>query len=151
MSSPSPSDISDYLNGQMLIIQNTLKDKFGIDITLDEYNQGIQQRITFDIHDIGEKHLLKKKNLSDLKNICKQYGLRYSGKKEDLIDRIWGVKFPDEAPADSKPKKRGRKTKSRDDDIDSLASSPRIVSQSNEQNSGVSSPINSTASSPISP
>ena len=169
MSSPCASEISDYLNSQMQIIQNTLKDKFRIDINLDDFSGINTHRITFDIDQIDEKHLLKKKNLIDLKNICKQYGLRYSGKKEDLINRIWGVKYPDQAPEDSKPKKRGRKTKV-NNDFDSAASSPRVQSavsspraestssghiadthNNNENESPVSSAIDSAASSPISP
>tara|TARA_Y100000385_G_scaffold280187_1_gene330942 strand:- start:701 stop:1186 length:486 start_codon:yes stop_codon:yes gene_type:complete len=151
-------DVQEYLQEQIASIQNTLKQKYGLDIVLGEFSGSISQRFTFDLEDITDKYELKKKNLNDLKGICKQYGLRYSGKKDDLVDRIWGVKCPEEAPTDSKPKKRGRKTKTQESinsnqstPVQSPVQSPVQRPVQSPVQSNASSPINSAASSPMSP
>ena len=65
--------------------------------------------------------------------MCKYFKVRYSGKKDELVSRIWGVKYTDEAPIDSKPKKRGRKAKGEIDDRPDL--------ESNSPKSNESSPL----------
>ena len=48
-------------------------------------------------------------NITALKDILSSKGLRKSGSKTELIDRVWGIICPKDAPADAAPKKRGRK------------------------------------------
>ena len=48
-------------------------------------------------------------NIIALKDILSSKGLRKSGSKTELIDRVWGIICPADAPADAAPKKRGRK------------------------------------------
>ena len=117
-------------------LSNELKTKHNIDISLDNFgNIEVSNTVLIDMDDIESKQDLKRKPLNELKTICKQFKLRYSGKKDELVDRIWGIKFPDEAPKDSRPKKRGRKSKN--------------TFENNEVKSNGSSPIHSNNSSPI--
>lgn len=115
-----------------------LKTKFDIDINIDKPSIPIQSKFSLD--DFDTKEALKRKGLTELKDMCKYFKVRYSGKKDDLISRIWGVKYPEEAPLDSKPKKRGRKAKQEIDDRPDLDddSSPAESPKSNESSPLVS-------------
>ena len=105
--------IQSYLNGKLSEIKSELQSKYNLTIELDTRGFVSQSRneFEFSVEDIEEKTELGRKNLNDLRDICKHLKLRYSGKKSDLVDRIWGVKYPDQAPVDAQPKKRGRKSK----------------------------------------
>ena len=78
-------EIEDFIRSQIDMIQSELKQRYDLDINITNFTPNYAPRITFNIDDIDENHLLKKKNLNDLKDICKQYGLRYSGKKDHLL------------------------------------------------------------------
>ena len=135
-----------------------LKDNYDIDITLEQLSRiSIQPLASINLDDIESKQDLKRRTLSDLKDICKSFKLRYSGKKDELIDRIWGVKCPDDAPLDSKPKKRGRKSKHfvkspdnspNNSPDNSPDNSPKSQSEF-DNDSGVESGNSSTNSSPL--
>lgn len=57
-----------------------------------------------------DKAALKKSfKTKDLKDILSAESLPISGKKDDLLDRVWGITHPDEAPALPEKKTRGRK------------------------------------------
>ena len=49
----------------------------------------------------------------DLKDILSANSLPISGKKSELLDRVWGITHPDEAPELPKKKKRGGKKKTK--------------------------------------
>lgn len=108
-----------------------LKTKFNININIEPSSIPIQNKFSLD--DFETKEELKRKGLGDLKDMCKYFKVRYSGKKDELVSRIWGVKYTDEAPIDSKPKKRGRKAKGEIDDRPDL--------ESNSPKSNESSPL----------
>ena len=102
-----------YLDGKLDEIKSELQSKYNITIELN--TSGVvsdsRDKFEFSVDEIHEKSELGRKNLNDLRDICKHLKLRYSGKKSDLVDRIWGVKHPEQAPIDAEPKKRGRKSK----------------------------------------
>lgn len=58
--------------------------------------------------------------LVSLKDILASKSLRISGSKGDLVDRVWGILHPDEAPDDGKPKKRGRKAGSKNKSVSTV-------------------------------
>ena len=65
------------------------------------------------------------------------------GKKDELVSRIWGVKNPEEAPLDSKPKKRGRKAKHEIDDRPDLDGNSSHESPKSNESSPLVSPTSS--------
>ena len=131
-------------------LSNELKTKHGIDFSIENFgNINIDNSFEIDLDDIQSKQDLKRKPLNELKTICKKFKLRYSGKKDQLVERIWGVKFPDEAPIDSKPKKRGRKSKNSFEDNYDTIDNNSIHNEITPVHSNVSSPIHSNESSPI--
>ena len=113
-----------------------LKLKFNIDINIGSVAIPIQSKFSLD--DFGSREELKRKNLTELKDMCKFFNVRYSGKKDELVDRIWGVKNPEEAPLDSKPKKRGRKAKHETDDRQDIVNTP---SPKSNESSPLISPV----------
>lgn len=61
----------------------------------------------------SSKSELASMTAASLKDILSSKELRTSGSKSDLIDRVWGILHPEEAPPHSKSKKRGRPSGSR--------------------------------------
>lgn len=57
---------------------------------------------------VTSKSELTAMTASSLKDILSSKQLRTSGSKASLVDRVWGILHPEEAPPDSKPRKRGR-------------------------------------------
>ena len=57
---------------------------------------------------VSQKDELKALKSSDLKNILSEKSLPISGNKTTLVDRVWGILHPDQAPVENKKKKRGR-------------------------------------------
>lgn len=62
---------------------------------------------------VSSKSELASMTAASLKDILSSKELRTSGSKAALVDRVWGILHPEEAPPDSKPKKRGRPSGSR--------------------------------------
>ena len=138
MSSSPVNDPKTFCENAIRNLINDLETKYSISLDFKtEFNRPVESQYSVD--DFNSKIELKKKNLNDLKEMCKYFKLRYSGKKDDLVNRIWGVKHPEEAPLDSQPKKRGRKSKAITVDSESVQSSP----QNSPSNSQIQSPINS--------
>ena len=54
------------------------------------------------------KDQLKSLKTADLKNILSEKSLAISGNKTTLVDRVWGILHPEEAPTEVTKKKRGR-------------------------------------------
>ena len=81
------------------------------------------QETKFDITKISSKEELSSMSLNKMKTICHNFKLNTIGSKKILIDRIWGIKYPDLMPEDAKLKKRGRKSntiKTCNDDVNNL-------------------------------
>lgn len=68
------------------------------------------QETKFDITKISSKEELSSMSLNKMKTICHNFKLNTIGSKKILIDRIWGIKYPELMPEDAKLKKRGRKS-----------------------------------------
>ena len=58
--------------------------------------------------EVNEKQDLKCLKASELKDILLSKQLSASGSKSNLIDRVWGILHPTEAPNEPEKKKRGR-------------------------------------------
>ena len=67
-----------------------------------------------------KEELKKSFKTKDLKDILSAESLPISGKKDELLDRVWGITHPDEAPELPKKKARGRKknTKKEKNEVD---------------------------------
>ena len=61
-----------------------------------------------DWESVSAKSELSAMTAASLKDILSSKQLRTSGSKPALVDRVWGILHPEQAPPDSKPKKRGR-------------------------------------------
>ena len=61
----------------------------------------------------SKEDLKKSLKTKDLKDILSAESLPISGKKDDLLDRVWGITHPDEAPELPEKSKRGRKKSSK--------------------------------------
>lgn len=61
---------------------------------------------------VVSKTELKKLKLPELKAICSDHDLLITGNKSKLIDRVWGINHPDEAPNEVR-KRRGRPPKNK--------------------------------------
>ena len=55
-----------------------------------------------------DKTQLKSLKSLDLKNILSEKSMAISGNKTTLVDRVWGILHPEDAPVEVKKKKRGR-------------------------------------------
>ena len=60
--------------------------------------------------EVTEKDQLKSLKTKDLKNILSEKSMAISGNKSTLLDRVWGILHPDQAPVEAPKKKRGRKS-----------------------------------------
>tara|TARA_B100000401_G_scaffold438134_1_gene385566 strand:- start:2883 stop:3674 length:792 start_codon:yes stop_codon:yes gene_type:complete len=89
-----------------------------------------------DWESVTSKSELSAMTASSLKDILSSKQLRTSGSKAALVDRVWGILHPEEAPPDSKPRKRGRpsgaknKTKS---EFSTVVSDSDTEANANEQ------------------
>lgn len=61
---------------------------------------------------VVSKTELKKFKLPELKAICSDHDLLITGNKSILMDRVWGINHPDEAPKEVR-KRRGRPPKNK--------------------------------------
>lgn len=92
------------------------------------------------------KQAVKKEDLKDfkmpaLKEILQANNLPVGGNKPRLIDRVWGILHPEEAPEETPKKKRGRKKKNEKPDPTSIDSTlieqmPKVVDEDEDEDDG---------------
>lgn len=83
------------------------------------------------------KQAVKKEDLKDfkmpaLKEILQANNLPVGGNKQRLIDRVWGILHPEEAPEEKPKKKRGRKKK-KDSKSDPTTVDCALIEQSHQE------------------
>ncbi len=87
---------------------------------------------------VSSKSDLSTMTAASLKDILSSKQLRTSGSKAELVDRVWGILHPEEAPPDSKPRKRGRPSGSKNkakSDFSTVVSDSDTELNTNEQES----------------
>ena len=141
---------SQVLHEQQLALAKQVAEQFGLDLkdiiekclpdapefkaTKSTKTKSKKKEKITDYKDATEKNDLKVFKIPELKEILEENGLPVSGSKPKLMDRVWGILHPDEAPKET-PKKRGRKKKTASaSDVSTLD----IEADASSQNSGSS-------------
>ena len=139
---------SEVLREQQLIVATQICEKFGLDLedvikscipnapeisTKKKPATSNKKNKITDYNDAKSKDDLKSSfKITELKEICKDNNLPLSGSKQKLIDRVWGILHPDQAPNEP-VKKRGRKPKAKTTDNSQPVIVHEIVNEVKEE------------------